>query len=93
MNLSLIVGFGWVAAATVTALLPMRLQFAPGVTLLICAPLVIFYLGWENGVWIGVAALAGFVSMFRRPLYFLLRKAIGRPVARPGAHSTQGPSE
>lgn len=63
----------WVLAATVTALLPMRLQIVPGLALLCAAPVLIVALGLAHGAWIGLAAFAGFVSMFRRPLFHFLR--------------------
>ena len=68
----------WVFAATVTALLPMRWQFAPGLFLLFAAPVLIGFVWYQYGGWAGGAALAGFVSMFRRPLFYLARKALGR---------------
>ncbi len=40
MSVSLILGCIWVLAATVTAMLPMRRQYAPGITLLIVAPVL-----------------------------------------------------
>lgn len=69
----------WVLAATITALLPMRLQIIPGLALMFAAPVLIVALGLAHGPWIGVAALAGFLSMFRRPLFhFLGRRRAGR---------------
>lgn len=73
----------WVLAASVTALLPYRRQFPPGVTLLILAPVLILWIGYENGwIWV-VPAVLGFVSMFRNPLIYMAKKALGRPVQRP----------
>ncbi len=73
----------WVLAATLTALLPMRRQMLPGLVLLVLAPVLIWWLGATYGWWLSVAALAAFVSMFRRPLYFLGRRALGLPASRP----------
>ena len=77
MSLSVILGALWVFAATITALLPMRLQYAPGLTLLILAPALIIFLGIEHGVWLAVLGLLAFVSMFRHPLRYLWRRARG----------------
>lgn len=78
MNGSLIIGALWVLAATVIAFLPMRRQFAPGIALLIAAPLLIGWIGHDFGPWAALAATAGFVSMFRNPLRWLARSAMGR---------------
>ena len=83
MSLSLILAFVWVLAASATAMLPMRLQYPPGLTLLILAPFLLGYLGYQHGVWVVLLGLAAFVSMFRRPLHYLLFKALGRPVEPP----------
>ena len=59
-------------------MLPMRRQFKPGFVLLIAAPILIVWIGMEHGwVWIAIASFA-FVSMFRRPLRHLARKALGK---------------
>lgn len=77
MSLSLIIACCWVLAATVTAMLPMRRQFLPGLALLLAAPLLIGAIGWDYG-WIpALAALAAFVSMFRNPLRYLWKRAKG----------------
>lgn len=83
MSSALIAGCVWVLAATVTAMLPMRRQYVPGITLLIAAPLLIGWIGWQHGAWIGVAAIAAFLSMFRNPLIYFARKALGLPVQLP----------
>ena len=68
MSLPVILAALWALAATAVAFLPMRLQFAPGLTLLIAAPVLIVWLWIVHG-WIpGLVALFGFLSMFRRPL-------------------------
>lgn len=68
----------WVLAATVTAFLPMRRQYIPGVTLLVLAPVLILWLGYDFGwLWSGLA-FAGFVSMFRNPLKYLWARARGQ---------------
>ena len=85
MSLSLIAACVWALAATITAFLPMRLQFPPGLVLLILAPVLLIWVGIDHGLWPALAAAAGFVSMFRRPLWYFGRRALGRPVPRPGA--------
>jgi hypothetical protein len=78
MTLPLIIGCLWVVAATITALLPMRTQMVPGITLLIAAPALMIWIGYEHGwVWTAVAALA-FASMFRNPLRYMLARARGQ---------------
>ncbi len=68
----------WVLAATAVAMLPMRYQFAPGVMLLLLAPVLIYQLGAEFGWLAAIAALAAFLSMFRKPLAYYVRKFTGR---------------
>jgi hypothetical protein len=77
MSPSLLLASLWVVAATVTALLPMRRQYVPGVTLLVLAPFLLGYIGWQHGFWIAALGLAAFVSMFRNPLRYLWRRARG----------------
>lgn len=77
MSLPLLLGCLWVVAATVVAFLPMRRQYAPGIALLIAAPALIVWIGFAHGMWIAVAGLAAFVSMFRNPLRYLWRRAKG----------------
>ncbi|MEL6465437.1 MAG: DUF2484 family protein [Pseudomonadota bacterium] len=69
---------GWVFAATFVAMLPMRRQYVPGVALLICAPLLILWIGLSVTWWAGLLALAAFVSMFRNPLRYFWAKARGQ---------------
>lgn len=67
----------WVFASAATAMLPMRRQYIPGVTLLVAAPILIVMIGLQVG-WIPAAlAVAAFVSMFRNPLRYLLARAKG----------------
>ena len=75
--------FGWVASATLVAFLPMRYQYGPGLILLFAAPVLIFLLSREYGWWIGAFALAAFLSMFRRPLWYLARRSVGIAVPPP----------
>jgi hypothetical protein len=71
MPLSLILACLWVLAAAIVALLPMRFQYVPGLTLLILSVPLAVYVGVEVG-WIWVAlVLFAVLSMFRRPLMAL----------------------
>ena len=83
MSPVLIAGFLWVVASAITAMLPMRYQYPPGITLLILAPVLIVWLGIEHGWIVALLALAAFASMFRHPLRYFYRKAMGLPVQRP----------
>ena len=77
MSLSLIFGCLWVLASAAVALMPMKYQYVPGVTLLLLAPLLLIWIGREHGVWLALLALAAAASMFRRPLIYFGRKALG----------------
>lgn len=70
----------WVLAATVTAMLPYRYQFPPGVLLLLLTPVLLVWIGVTHGPWIAAAGVFAFVSMFRRPLAHLARKLLNRRV-------------
>lgn len=73
----------WALAATVTALLPMRAQMIPGLALLVAAPILIVWIGVAYGWLWAVPALLAFVSMFRNPLLYFARRALGRPAPLP----------
>ena len=77
MSLSLLSACIWALIATFVALIPMRFQYVPGLTLLILAPVILIGIGIQHGVWLALAGLVGFVSMFRHPLRYLWRKATG----------------
>ena len=80
MSSPLVLGCLWIVAAAVTALLPMRAQMLPGLTLIFAAPLLLVWIGYAHGfLWVA-AGLFAFVSMFRRPLNYLARKALGLPL-------------
>jgi Protein of unknown function (DUF2484) len=83
MSLPLILGCLWVLVAAVTAMLPMKRQMVPGVGLLIAAPVLLVWIGWVHGwIWLAIGVFA-FVSMFRNPLLYFLRRAMGRPAPLP----------
>ncbi|WP_300514406.1 DUF2484 family protein [Aliiroseovarius sp.] len=68
----------WVLAATAVAFLPMRTQYAPGLFLLVVAPILMYFLAKEHGAVVFALALAAFLSMFRRPLTYFARRMLGR---------------
>lgn len=79
----LVLGALWVLAATATAFLPMRRQMIPGLALLIAAPVLLVWIGVVHG-WLWLAfGLFAFLSMFRRPLRYFARRAMGRDVEVP----------
>jgi Protein of unknown function (DUF2484) len=83
MSLPLILGCVWVLAATATAMLPMRRQMVPGVALLMAAPVLLGWIGYAHGwIWLAIGLFA-FLSMFRNPLLYFLRRALGRPAPLP----------
>lgn len=83
MTLSLTLACLWAIAATVVALLPMRQQMVPGVTLLAAAPVLIVWIGVDHGFWWALGGFAAFASMFRKPLVYFARRALGLPVHDP----------
>ncbi len=78
MSWSIIIAAIWVLIAMGTALMPMRWQYVPGVTLLVLAPVLIFWLGYDFGWGWSAAAFAGFASMFRNPLKYIYARARGQ---------------
>ncbi|MEJ6402625.1 DUF2484 family protein [Yoonia sp. 2307UL14-13] len=78
MSIPAILGILWVFAATLTALLPMRYQYAPGITLLITAPILLIWIGIAHGWVLAVMGFAAFASMFRNPLVYFYRRAKGQ---------------
>lgn len=83
MSTPLILGCFWVLASAIVAMLPMRLQMVPGVALLIAAPLLLGWIAYVHGwVWLALGLFA-FVSMFRNPLRYFLRRALGLPAPLP----------
>lgn len=80
MSLPLILGACWIILGAITAMLPMRLQRYPGLPLLIAAPMLLIWIGSVHGwLWVALGTFA-FLSMFRRPLNYLIRWAIGLPL-------------
>ncbi|NKB27099.1 MAG: DUF2484 family protein [Rhodobacteraceae bacterium] len=83
MSVSVILGCLWVLAATIVALLPMRRQYVPGVSLLIAAPALIAFLGWQHGLWLALIAVLALLSMFRNPLIYFWKRFRRIPVDLP----------
>ena len=80
MSLPLLMGCLWVIAATITAMLPMKQQMVPGMTLLVLAPVLLLWIGLSHGWrWVAVGLFA-FLSMFRRPLLYFARRGLGLAV-------------
>lgn len=67
----------WVVAGSLVAFLPMRHQYAPGIALLVLAPVLIWMVGQEYGVVPAALAVLAFVSMFRNPLRYFARRLSG----------------
>ena len=78
MSLSLTLGCLWVLSAAIIAMFPMRHQIIPGLVLLVSAPILLVYIGYQHNPWMVLAASAAVISMFRRPLYYLSRRMISR---------------
>lgn len=82
MSTALVLGCVWVLAATLLAMLPMRRQLLPGLALLLAAPVLVAFIGWQHGWgWAGLA-LAGVLSMFRKPLAHVWLRLRGAPEDR-----------
>jgi hypothetical protein len=78
MSLALILGCLWVLAAAITAMLPYRMQFPPGIALLLMAPPLLVYIGISHGwFWVAVGLFA-LGSMFRNPLLYFAKRLTGR---------------
>lgn len=89
MSTSLILGCFWVLASTVTALLPMRRQMIPGVALLIAAPVLLWFIAAEHGMLVFGLTLLAALSLFRNPLIYFVRRAMGLPVSLPSEMQEQ----
>lgn len=83
MSLPLVLACLWVLAAAATAMLPMRAQMVPGLALLLAAPVLILLIGASHGWLWAIPALLAFVSMFRNPLIYFVRRALGRAAPPP----------
>ncbi len=77
MSLSLIAGCLWVLIAAFVAMLPMRLQYTPGILLLILVPFGLAWIAHDHGWGYALAGFLAFASMFRNPLIYYWRRARG----------------
>ena len=68
----------WVFCSATVATLPMRLQYIPGVILLIAAPVLIIAIGVTHSWAFALLALMAFLSMFRNPLRYLWARLRGK---------------
>jgi len=83
MSPPLVLGCVWVIAAAIVAMLPMKRQMLPGTALLLAAPILLVWIGWVHGwLWLALGLFA-FLSMFRNPLIYFARRALGRPADLP----------
>ncbi len=83
MSPAVVLGCVWVIAAAVVAMLPMRRQYAPGIALILAAPVLIVWIGLTHGwLWTAVGLFA-LISMFRNPFRYFLKRALGYPVELP----------
>lgn len=84
MTASFIAACVWVLVGAVTAALPLRYQMVPGAILLLTALPLMVWIGAQNGWhWTGIGLMA-FLSMFRRPLLYLLARLRGEEPELPG---------
>ncbi len=81
MSAALVAACLWVLAATLTAFLPMRRQIAPGLVLLALVLPLLIWIGTSHGAWPAALGFLAFLSMFRRPLRYFGRRALGLPVS------------
>lgn len=77
MTPSVIIAALWVVASAITSFLSMKRQFLPGIILLVAAPVIIIWLGYDFGWWVSIIGLFAFVSMFRNPLKYFYCRARG----------------
>lgn len=83
MSTPLVLGCFWVLASAIVAMLPMKRQMVPGVALLVAAPFLLVWIGWVHGwLWLALGLFA-FLSMFRNPLRYFVRRALGLPAPLP----------
>ena len=77
MTLSFLAACIWVLVGAITAALPIRYQMVPGGFLLLTAVPLMIWIGAENGWLWTLIGLMAFLSMFRRPLTYLLARLRG----------------
>ena len=77
---ALILGAFWIIAASITALLPLRAQMIPGLSLLASAPVLLLWIGVTHGFWPTAFGTFALLSLFRRPLNYIVRKLLRLPL-------------
>lgn len=77
MSTVLILACLWVVACSLTAMLPMKYQYAPGLALLLSGPVLLYFIAMEHGVPLTLLGVFAILSLFRRPLWHLARKLTG----------------
>ena len=78
MTLPLTLACLWVLAAALVAVLPMRLQYLPGLALLLLAVPLLVALARAHGALPVALFLFAVLSMFRRPLWGIGRHLLRR---------------
>lgn len=77
MSLALTLVCLWVVASALVAMLPMRFHWRFGLPLLIASVPLIGFIGYTHGwIW-ALVVLAAVVSMFRNPLRYFAKRALG----------------
>ena len=83
MSWSLTLGALYVICAAIVAMLPIRRQYWPAGIMLLLAPILLGFIGYQHGwIWFVIGMFA-FLSMFRNPLRYLWKKARGEHVELP----------
>ncbi|MCF6271924.1 MAG: DUF2484 family protein [Rhodobacteraceae bacterium] len=78
MSAILVAGI-WALVANLVAMLPHnRLHFTLGGVLLLCFPVVLWMIGQAFGGWAVFAVVLVGVSLFRLPLVYYIKKALGK---------------
>jgi hypothetical protein len=83
MSWSLMSGAVYVLCAAVVAMLPIRRQYWPAGIMLLAAPLLLAFIGYQHGWFWFVLGMLAFLSMFRNPLRYLWKKSRGEYVELP----------
>lgn len=80
MSLALTLACLWVLASAIVAMLPMRFQWPLGFPLLLLSIPLVAFVGYTHGwIWT-LVILAAVVSMYRNPLRYFVKRALGRAV-------------
>jgi hypothetical protein len=74
MTTSLILACLWVLLAGAAMMMPRRYHWRAAAVLIALGLPLLVYVFVQNGVWIGLIALAGAVSVLRWPVFRLLQR-------------------